>query len=103
MIKNTLGRTIIVLAIVMPILANAQGKPEEKKIPDFSNTPRKDIPKEYTWRIEDVYPDVAAWRADKEKVSGMFNQIAPPAERMDRVGKKHACAAGTVQGHQPEF
>jgi oligoendopeptidase F len=77
MIQYTLGRTFFVLAIVMPILANAQGKPEDKKVPDYSNTARKEIPQEYTWRIEDVYPNVAAWRADKDKATAMLEQVTP--------------------------
>ncbi|MHC1708492.1 MAG: oligoendopeptidase F [Bacteroidales bacterium] len=47
----------------------------QSKIPDFSLTERKDIPKEYTWKIEDVFPDVDAWKREKEEAVTMIAQI----------------------------
>jgi len=37
-----------------------------QNVPDYSNTERKDVPEEYRWRIEDIYPSVEAWEKDKE-------------------------------------
>ena len=34
---------------------------------------RKDIPKEFTWAVEDLYESDAAWKADLEKIKSMQN------------------------------
>lgn len=47
----------------------------EKTIPDFSLTERKDIPVEYTWKIEDIYPDMDAWKADKEEAVKLILKV----------------------------
>ncbi len=75
--QQKFGRTIIVLALFMPILANAQGNAVDKKVPDFSTTPRKDIPSEYTWKIEDIYPTAEAWRSEKAKTTSLLETVAP--------------------------
>lgn len=36
---------------------------------------RKDIPKEFTWAVEDLYESDAAWKADLEKIKSMLPQI----------------------------
>ena len=46
-----------------------------KKIPDYSLTDRKEIPVEFTWKIEDLYPNEDAWRADKDVVVGLIARI----------------------------
>jgi oligoendopeptidase F len=50
-------------------------KKTEKKIPDYSNTERDKVPVEYTWKLEDVYPDLAAWKADREKAFKLIDSI----------------------------
>lgn len=65
--KNLL---IFVLLLFVSSL-NAQ----EKKIPDYSTTPRKDIPVEYTWKIEDLYATQEDWKADKEALVMMISDI----------------------------
>lgn len=41
---------------------------ESKQIPDYSLTERKDVPAEYTWKIEDLFPNDKAWSDEKEAV-----------------------------------
>lgn len=48
---------------------------QEKKIPDFSQTPRKDIPAEYTWKIEDLCATMDDWKKDKELFSQMVSKV----------------------------
>lgn len=36
---------------------------------------RKDIPQEYTWALEDIYPDLAAWEQDLEKLRAVVAKI----------------------------
>ena len=57
--------------IIISVLLTAQ----DKKIPDYSQTDRKDIPVEFTWKIEDIYPTVDDWSADKSMVVDMISRI----------------------------
>jgi oligoendopeptidase F len=52
------------------------GDQSESKIPDYSLTERKDIPAAYTWRVEDIYPDIKEWKKDKTLVNQLINQLA---------------------------
>jgi len=45
------------------------------KIPNYSNTPRKDIPTEYKWRIEDIYATEADWQKDKAAMVDLISKI----------------------------
>ncbi|MCE1166135.1 MAG: oligoendopeptidase F [Bacteroidetes bacterium] len=45
------------------------------QVKDYSTTDRKDIPVEYTWKIEDLYAAKSDWSADKEIVVNLISQI----------------------------
>jgi oligoendopeptidase F len=45
------------------------------QIPDYSKTARPEVPVENTWRIEDLYPSVDAWKQDRKVVEGLAAQI----------------------------
>lgn len=49
--------------------------PAAKKIPDFSQSRRNEIPEPYRWKIEDLYPDLEAWRADQAKIRAMMEEL----------------------------
>ncbi len=51
----------MLLAFSLGLAAQGQNK---TGIPDFSNTDRSAVPKEYQWKIEDIYANSAAWKAD---------------------------------------
>jgi oligoendopeptidase F len=61
--------------LLPPFLSVAQEKKNEKAIPDYSMNDRKDVPLEYTWKIEDLFPSVDAWQSEKEAVVGRIAQI----------------------------
>lgn len=69
---------LLLLALNVPIMA---GEQSGSKIPDYSLTERKDIPVEYTWRIEDIYPNIEDWKKDKALVNELINQL----EKMSKV------------------
>lgn len=48
---------------------------QDKNIPDYSTTPRKDVPVEYTWKIDDLYSSIDAWQKDKENVKTLAAQV----------------------------
>lgn len=54
--------------LLLPLLAAAQDKKTDKAIPDYSLNDRKEVPAEYTWKIEDLFASVADWQAEKESM-----------------------------------
>jgi oligoendopeptidase F len=64
---------LLLPALNRPVMAGDQ---PQSKIPDYSLTERKDIPIEYTWRVEDIYPDMEACKKDKALVNELINQLA---------------------------
>ena len=48
---------------------------KDQQIPDFSQTPRKNIPKEFQWRLEDIYPNLDAWEKDKAIYLEMIGKL----------------------------
>jgi len=68
---------LLLLALDRPVMAGDQ---TQSKIPDYSLTARKDIPVEYTWRVEDIYPDMEEWNKDKALVNELINQLAGMAK-----------------------
>jgi oligoendopeptidase F len=68
---------LMFLALVAPGLSPGA---QEKKIPDYSLTERKDVPAEFTWRIEDIYPSLEEWKADKEAALTLIGRVAETAQ-----------------------
>ncbi|MDQ1355086.1 MAG: oligoendopeptidase [Acidobacteriota bacterium] len=62
---------VIPLTLMLPLDAQTA----QVKIPDYSTTDRKDIPVEYTWKIEDIYPTPDEWQKDKEQFMQMIDKI----------------------------
>ena len=68
---------VLMVILVGPLVSRAGS---EQEIPDYSTTERKDIPVEYTWKIEDIYPTAAAWEKDKALLIQMIDRIDEAAE-----------------------
>lgn len=64
---------LLLLALMWPVRA---GDRSQSKIPDYSLTERKHIPVEYTWRVEDIYPDTQEWEKDKTLVNQSIDRLA---------------------------
>jgi len=60
---------LVALSVVLPAAA------QQPVIPDYSNTPRSEVPVAYTWRIEDLYPTMEAWKQDRAVVEGLISRI----------------------------
>jgi oligoendopeptidase F len=71
--KFNLILSAILVLVVWPL--TTQAKSEEKKVPDYSNTPRKDVPVEYTWKIEDIFENKEAWDTAKDRMNGLVSKI----------------------------
>ncbi len=74
----------------------------EKKIPDYSQLERGQVPVEYTWKIEDIYASEADWQADKETVTADIAGIDATDQGLDGVPRRHAGAARPHQRHPAE-
>lgn len=70
--KN-MKQVLFILAVI--IITNTIATAQVKKIPDYSLTERKDIPVEYTWKIDDLYATDNEWKADKENAGQMIVRI----------------------------
>jgi oligoendopeptidase F len=76
MSKNALLAFIsLCVILLLPALAAGQDDAMKKKIPDFSLQERREVPAEYTWKIEDLFASDAEWQAEKEKVTAQIAQI----------------------------
>ena len=80
MSKNLLVFLSLCAILLLPLLTVAQEKKMEKTIPDYSLAERKDVPVEYTWKIEDLFPSLEAWQAEKETVTGLIAQVDEKAK-----------------------
>ena len=61
--RDVLFALLILITISMPGMAQ-----EKDMVPDYSTTPRKDVPVEYTWNVADIFESKDAWTAEKERV-----------------------------------
>ncbi len=68
-----LRQSLMIIVLIMPVVGFSQADP--KSVPDYSDTPRKEVPKEFTWRIEDIYATDEAWRADKELAQSLLGVV----------------------------
>ena len=74
MIKNTVNNSkiILVLAIIVFFIGSQcvlAFNQDEGKIPDFSNRPRSEVPVEFTWNAEDLFPSLNEWKAEMKSFS----------------------------------
>lgn len=74
MVNTKLYLALILICLLM-INVNTTFAQKDKNIPDFSQTERKDIPVEYTWKIDDLYANDDAWRADKDAVVALIAKV----------------------------
>ena len=74
MVNKTFYFALILTIVLMTISQNLFSQ-TDKKIPDYSMTERKDIPVEFTWKIEDLYPNDDAWKSDKDAAVDMISKV----------------------------
>lgn len=66
---------IFVVLLLLFTLASALPAAQEKQIPDLSMKPRSEVPVQYTWKVEDIYPTDDAWTKDKSVLEGLVARI----------------------------
>jgi len=68
MVKPMMTLIFAFTLLTLPLAVIAQRDKAERKIPDYSLLKRAQVPAEFTWKIEDIYPNLEAWKADKDAV-----------------------------------
>lgn len=68
-----LNASLLVLAIPFALVAQAP----KVAVPDYSQTPRAQVPEAYTWNIQDLFPNEAAWRAEFDAVKALTGTVEP--------------------------
>ncbi len=82
---------LIILLVIMTLsstLVAGTGNAEKSTVPDYSVTERKDIPVQYTWRVEDLFANEEAWNKEKTLVMELTKKIAPMAKDWTTSAKK---------------
>lgn len=67
--------TASLLALAIPFALVAQAP--KVAVPDYSQTPRAQVPEAYTWNIQDLFPNEAAWRAEFDAVKALTGTVEP--------------------------
>lgn len=75
MSKQFLHKSLLTMLVIMLMATTSKVTVAQTAIPDYSLKERKDIPKELTWKIDDIYRDVAAWKQEKTEAMQVLGQI----------------------------
>jgi oligoendopeptidase F len=65
--------------LALALLVSGPRVAAEKGIPDYSMTPRAEVPVKYTWRVEDIYPTLEDWQKDKEALVKLIAEVSEKA------------------------
>jgi oligoendopeptidase F len=65
-----LKKMFLIIAAVS-LIVSAQNE----KVPDYSTTPRSEVPAEFKWQIEHIYPSAAEWYKDKDDVLALTAKV----------------------------
>ncbi len=85
---NRVRRTLPALALLLLVLS-VQGA--RAYTPD-PNAPRDQIPAEYQWHVQDLYPDLDAWQADYDAVAAAIPAIEDYKGHLgDSADKLYGC------------
>jgi oligoendopeptidase F len=74
MIKH-FSQTAVTMLVCILMASTGKVSVAQPKIPDYSLTDRKDIPKELTWKIEDIFANIEAWNKEKQEAVTMMGMI----------------------------
>ncbi|HVO77114.1 MAG TPA: M3 family oligoendopeptidase, partial [Candidatus Bathyarchaeia archaeon] len=75
MLRSRLATFAAALVLVTLVWGSVIATETGKVIPDFSMKSRSEVPVQYTWRIEDIYPTYEDWQKDKDVVVKLIAQI----------------------------
>ena len=67
------------------------------QIPDYSETPRDQVPEAFKWRVEDIFPDQAAWQAEKDALTQSTGRAGGALQGLDRVARADVRLGGLAQ------
>ena len=85
---NLLLAGIVMFSFIPNLLFSQADISKKNVITDYSLTERKNIPVEYTWKIDDIYPSIDDWKKDKEVLLKMTDQIDEVRKEWTAAPKK---------------
>jgi len=80
---------VLVAALSLPLGAVEKPAVETARVPDYAMSERKDIPSQDTWKLEDLYPAMDDWKADRDQLQRLI-------ARVDEVSKEWTSAPGKM-------
>ncbi len=63
------------IKLLLPLIFFLPALAQEASIPDYSTTPRDQVPNEYKWKVSDMYANDQLWNNDKNEVNGLLKEI----------------------------
>jgi oligoendopeptidase F len=81
---------ICAVVFMLAVLFSGLAVAAEKEIPDYSMKPRSEVPVQYTWRVEDIYPTYEEWQKDKNALEQLIAQIDEKAKGWTESATKMA-------------
>lgn len=81
------------IKLLLPLIFFLPAFAQEASIPDYSTTPRDQVPSEYKWKVSDMYANDQLWNNDKAEVATLLGQIkknsttwtAAPADMLEML------------------
>ena len=58
------------------------------EVPDYSQVERKEVPQDFKWMVDDVYPNPEAWQEDKTRLLEMMDKIEEKKKKLDILSGK---------------
>ncbi|MGE5343076.1 MAG: oligoendopeptidase F [Candidatus Omnitrophota bacterium] len=66
---------LFTLTALVPLVAQTATDDKGDKVPNYSSTPRKDIPVECTWNVADIYKSMDEWKNEKALLLKQLDQL----------------------------
>ena len=65
----------IVIMVSLLVIPHSNFGENKNQIPDYSTTDRQNVPREFKWSIEDLYPGIQDWNKDKAALQKMLENV----------------------------
>lgn len=98
--KKTFSVLLLVIFSLGLPLAAGTGAKDKSKVPDYSTTARKDIPVQYTWNVNDLFPNEEAWKKEKARIGQLIDKITPMAKDWTASAKNMLAMANLLEDIQ---
>lgn len=70
------------------LFANSHAGASSSEVPDYSNSPRSEVPEEYTWDLSHLFENLDAWEKEKERIVKLIGSIDEQASGWTESAQK---------------